>query len=191
MEIKKIIQNQPTEENPIVVENYPYGRLRTQMRYWNESIKKKGDKFCSQTKNPKTGLWNKPNRKQTYNAVNVVYEEAETGYIRYFGLRASTSAESYKKFVEMAGNVKFNPLQEEQLKIVRAYIKAYEGVTWEIRKEQFRHKETGEIVTEIPLMQINEYEKVTDEEHDEREKKTQDNINKSVGYHYHTDEGTL
>jgi len=190
MEIKKIIEIQPTEENPIVVKNYPYGRLRTLMRYWVESVRKKGDRFCAQTLNPKTQLWNKP-KKTTYSAVIVVYEEAETGYTRHFGLGFSTSAESYKKFVEMAGNVKFNTIQEEQMKILRSYIKAYEGVTWEIRKEQFRHKETGEIVTEIPLMQLNEYEKVTDEEHDERESKTQDNINKSVAMEYHNDQGSL
>jgi len=120
----------------------------------------------------------------------VAYRDEE-GHATYNGLHRSTDAEDYKKFMEFVGDLQLNELQNHELKVLRAYIKAYEGVTWEIRKEKFRHKETGEIVTEIPLMQINEYEKVTDEEHDERESKTQDNINKSVAMEYHNDQGSL
>lgn len=191
MEIKKIIQKQPTKENPIVVENYPYGRLRTQIRYYVESVKKKGDRFFSQTLNPKTNLWNKPKNQTTYHAVIVVCEEKETGYIKYLGLRMSTDVEAYKEFTERAGNVKFNPLQLEQMKILRAYIKAYFGVSFEIRKTQFKHKETGEIVEQVPIMEMSQYEKVTDEEHDEQQKKVQDSINKSVAMEYENDKGTL
>tara|TARA_R100001463_G_scaffold36148_2_gene78245 strand:- start:2802 stop:2936 length:135 start_codon:yes stop_codon:yes gene_type:complete len=31
---------------------------------------------------------------------------------------------------------------------------------WVIKPQQFRHKVTGEIVTQISLMEINQYEKV-------------------------------
>jgi len=43
------------------VEDYPYGfRLRTCIRYWVETKKGHGQRMVSQTKNPKTGRWNKP-----------------------------------------------------------------------------------------------------------------------------------
>lgn len=50
----KILVEQPTQENPFVVESYPYGRFRTQARFWVESVKNKGDRFVKQTLNPKT-----------------------------------------------------------------------------------------------------------------------------------------
>jgi len=31
---------------------------------------------------------------------------------------------------------------------------------WEIRSKQFRNRKTGEIVTQIPILQINDYEEV-------------------------------
>ena len=38
--MEKILEPQPTEEKPCVVENYPYGfRLRTTIRYWVETTK--------------------------------------------------------------------------------------------------------------------------------------------------------
>ena len=52
-----------TENNPLVINNYPYGfNQRTQIRYWIETTPKKGDRFCSQTLNPKNNRWNKPKK---------------------------------------------------------------------------------------------------------------------------------
>jgi hypothetical protein len=50
-----------SEATAYVVADYPYGGLRTQIRYWLEGPKpKKGWRFVSQTLNPKTGKWNAP-----------------------------------------------------------------------------------------------------------------------------------
>src|SRR4030042_7007253 len=70
MEIK-ILDKQPTEQEPFLVENYPYGyTLRTKIRYWAETTTR-GQRFVSQTLNPKTGLWNKP-KKSTYSQIVLI-----------------------------------------------------------------------------------------------------------------------
>jgi len=68
-------------------ENYPYGfRLRTQIRYWLETKKGHGQRFVSQTLNPKTGKWNaaKPG---TYSVILVMVED-ESGHISTESLRS-------------------------------------------------------------------------------------------------------
>jgi len=59
------------------VEDYPYGfRLRTVIRYWVETKKKHGQRMVSQTKNPKTGRWNKP-KPSTYAPVIIMALDEE------------------------------------------------------------------------------------------------------------------
>ncbi len=179
---ENILKIQPTEKNPVIVEDYPYGWKRTKIKYWVESIKKKGDRFCSQTLNPKTNLWNNP-KKSTYNAVNIVYKN-EKGHITYYGYHRSTDEESYNKFMEFVGDTELNELQKEELKILRAVIKTYKNVNFEIRKRQFKHKITGEIVEQVPLMSVKDYEEVTEEEQEEEQKKNNLAIRKSVVINY-------
>jgi len=153
------------EENALIVENYPYGYKRTKIRYWIESVKKKGDRFCSQTLNPKTNKWNKP-KKSIYNAVMVLYKD-EKDYIQYLGLYRSTSKEDYLNFIKKVGNYEFNDLQKEELKILRAYIKTYENVSFEIvnttnqtkEEKEKREKEQKEIEESIKKQVILNYYK--------------------------------
>ena len=186
---KEIIKPQPNEKNPIIVDNYPYGFKRTKIRYWVESVKKKGDRFVSQTLNPKTNLWNKP-KKSTYQGVIVVFKN-EKGYITYNGLYWGTDKEEYQKFINFFGDLELNELQKEQLRVIRAYIKGYENVTFKIKKTEFRNKHTGEIKTQIGLMDLNDYEKIENEEEKEEQKQIKEQINKTIAYNYHKDKGVL
>ena len=52
--MNNILEIQPTEENPFIVDSYPYGRLRCICKFWIESVKGKGDRWVKQTQNPKT-----------------------------------------------------------------------------------------------------------------------------------------
>lgn len=54
-----------SEANPHIVPDYPYGRLRCQIRFWVEYSPNKGFRLVSQTQNPKTNQWNSP-KKGTY-----------------------------------------------------------------------------------------------------------------------------
>ncbi len=165
---KTILNPQPTENAPVVVDNYPYGRHRTLMRYWVESVKKKGDRFVSQTLNPSTKQWNKP-KKATYNAVNVVYRDESNGHISYFALCRTTEVKSYKKFIDFIGDLELNELQKEELKVLRAYIKTYEGVTFSCR--------------EVSSEETEEERKA----HEEKQNEIQKTINKAVSFTYHND----
>ena len=187
--MNQIIKQQPTEKNPIVVDNYPYGFKRTQIRYWVESVKNKGDRFVSQTLNPKTQLWNKP-KKSTYNAVDIVYRN-EKGYITYYGLYRSTSKEDHQKFIDFIGDLEINDLQKEELKILRSYIKTYENVSFECKAVEYRNKETGEIKTQIGLFELNKYEKVENEEKDQEQEEIKLRLKKTIVYNYNHDEGGL
>ena len=55
-------------ENSFEQDGYPYGRYRTKIRHWIEYKPSSGERWLSQTMDPKTGKWNKP-RASTYSDV--------------------------------------------------------------------------------------------------------------------------
>ena len=57
---KKPLYGHDKMDNACVVDDYPYGSLRTKIRFWLEKSPSKGFRFVSQTLNPKTGKWNAP-----------------------------------------------------------------------------------------------------------------------------------
>ena len=84
------------EATAYVVEDYPYGfRLRTRIRYWIETAAP-GDRLCSQTLNPKTGLWNKP-KKSTYTGVGILALDPD-GHVSWTGIRENTPMEAIESF---------------------------------------------------------------------------------------------
>ncbi len=166
----EIIKEKYTEENPYIIKSYPYGRLRCKMRVWVESVKNKGDRYCTQTENPKTFVWNKP-KKSTYTGVMVLYFDDDR-HITYLGLYPSTNAEEYKNFIEKIGDYDFNDLQKERLKMIRAYIKTYENVSFKC---------------EINPQRTEEEQK----QHDREQEEAQNKINQSLNYNYQKDEEVL
>jgi len=182
--MKTIIKPQPTENNPVVVDNYPYGYKKTQCRFWVESVKNKGDRFVKQTLNPKTGEWNKP-KKSTYSPVMIAFKDAE-GKTTYRGLSSIIGKEDYDKFAEFVktNEVELNDLQKDMLKYAYAFTKTYENVTITCKPVEYKNKATGEIVTSMVLGDGNEYERVDAEEHDKKQKEVEEKINQTIGYHY-------
>ena len=148
------------EDNAFIVHNYPYGSKRTDIKYWIESTKR-GDRFVSMTLNPKTNQWNKP-KKTTYNAVMIMTQEEKEDktFISYTGLYPTTDREEIIMFCDKIKDIELNSLQTEQLKVLKAYSKAYENVTYSIRD--------GE----------------TTPEKEKEQEDIQKDINKSVGHHY-------
>jgi hypothetical protein len=128
-----LITGHTSEETALHVEDYPYGRtVRTTIRYWIESVPRKGDRFCSQTLNPKTGRWNKP-KKSTYSDVMFLYREADTGYIKHTGLTTWAKPEVIQEWVEKADLL--NETQRGRLAYVIGMNKAMEKVTWSVDSE--------------------------------------------------------
>ena len=103
------ITGHTNEDNAKVVNDYPYGRHRTKIRYWIES-NQRGDRFVSQTLKPFTDHWNNP-RKSTYSDVMVMTED-ERGYISYIQYSvAYTDEKSLLNFVDKVKDVKLNSFQ--------------------------------------------------------------------------------
>lgn len=162
------MKHQPTEEIPYIVSDYPYGFKKCICKFWIESNEKRGDRWVKQTQNPKTLVWNKP-KKSTYSGVIVAYIDEE-GHATYKSLYTGTDAQAYKDFVEWCGDIEFNKIQLDRLKYIRAVIKTYSGVTFSI---------CGSMTEEER------------EEHEKKQKETQDNINRRVANNYRTDGGNL
>lgn len=123
-----------SEDNALLVEDYPRGfRLRTQIRYWIESTKN-GDRFVAQTKNPKTGAWCKP-KKTTYSDVMVMTRKKDTGHIKYYGWStAYTNLKSLEIFLDFTKDYKFNDLQKEQIRKGKVIYKVRDHITFEIKE---------------------------------------------------------
>lgn len=72
MTIIKQLIGHTSEDTAYLVADYPYGyTTRTSIRYWVETKGKHGQRFVSQTLNPKTGKWNKA-KASTYRPVIVI-----------------------------------------------------------------------------------------------------------------------
>lgn len=78
MNNRQYIYGHTSPETAYVVDDYPWGfRLRTTIRYWIESKPGKvgGQRFMSQTINPKTGLWCKPKAGIYYEVIVLYLDE--------------------------------------------------------------------------------------------------------------------
>jgi len=83
---KTIINNATCFDTGVEVDNYPWGyTLKTKRRYWVETKKGKGQRFCYATLNPKNGKWCKP-KCSTYESIILITKDLNTGYISSVGL---------------------------------------------------------------------------------------------------------
>jgi hypothetical protein len=115
--MKKIIYGSTSPETAVVVNNYPWGfKLKTSQRYWIETTKH-GDRFVTQTLNPKTNAWCNP-KKSTYSAVLVMTTENKDDktFVHHIGLSLGYSnAEQVATFETQIDKSKLN---ESQLKMI-------------------------------------------------------------------------
>lgn len=105
----EIIYGHTDENTAYVVDDYPYGRDRTLMRYWLEYKKNRGYRFVSQTLNPKTKRWNNPHA-STYDTYLLMLRLFSDGHIH------STRPISY------------SPL--DTIRHIRAYGQSYRPEVW-------------------------------------------------------------
>lgn len=113
-----------------VVDDYPYGfRLRTQIRYWIETTKN-GQRFVSQTMNPKTGAWNKP-KASTYDDVKVLTLDESNGHIHSDSLRFNDSEEKIAEY-ETRHATALDERAHKVIKHIRAHNAAMSKITWTV-----------------------------------------------------------
>ena len=130
------------EDSAYYVEDYPYGyRLRTTIRYWLETDAKHGDRFCSQTLNPKTARWNKA-KKSTYCLVGAMYLDAEN-HVTWTGLNHWTRAEVVDEFLAVT-RPHLSDRQLAKVAEIRGVQAAYKDVTFSIHEGTFTEEEKAE-----------------------------------------------
>ena len=132
MNILKPLQGFDSEEKAYLVNDYPYGfRLRTQIRYWIETKKGFGQRFCSQTRNPKFPggeIWNKPKNGIYHTVIGMGLDEKN--YVTYTTLSSGgwSKEEQIQEFEKM-----FSPLTEYQTKAI-AYIRQTNKLNTEVEQ---------------------------------------------------------
>lgn len=130
------------EATALVIDDYPYGfRLRTQIRYWIETTKN-GDRFVSQTLNPKTDRWNKP-KKSIYAEVMAMYRDPNTGYISHVGLTPYSNDDAIAYFKSIAEQ-RLSAAQIKKLAILIAAHKVMSKVSWSVEIDRSTPEERAE-----------------------------------------------
>lgn len=120
------------EETAYYVDDYPYGyRLRTTIRYWLETSPKHGDRFVSQTLNPKTGRWNKP-KKSTYLLAAAMYLD-DQGHVTWTGVGQWAEDANLEHFLTVC-RPHLNDAQIAQIASIKGWKAAMEGVTFTVRE---------------------------------------------------------
>lgn len=102
---REYLLNHTNETNAFINENYPYGRLRTERRVWIETDPKgkKGDRFVTQTKNPKNGRWNKP-KKSTYQSLGFLFLD-EKKHIHWTAVNIYSDKKKIEYIAQAVGGV--------------------------------------------------------------------------------------
>jgi hypothetical protein len=104
-------------ETALVQDGYPYGRLRTQRRAWMEHKPNKGYRFVTQTKDPKTGRWNKPHA-GTYSEFAVLYLDTRDNHVHARGSSPGDYVENIKKFFDLFYDAPIKMIKEYLLYLI-------------------------------------------------------------------------
>ncbi len=138
-----IIHGHTDEESAYIVDDYPYGRSRTEKRYWIESVPKRGDRLCTQTLNPKTGRWNKP-KKGTYSPALALYlEEQDDGrmFVKHFGLGLWRTEADAETFIEQVGADNLNDCQRVELAKTIGMARVMKHVTFTVHEGEYTEED--------------------------------------------------
>lgn len=115
------------ENTAYLVEDYPYGfKLRTKIRYWIESRKGYGQRFVSQTMNPKTGRWNKA-KAGTYSNIIVMGLDEDTDFVTFKSLGYWHDEKSIRDF---ASKYVLDQFQIDAAKYLTAAARVSEKIEW-------------------------------------------------------------
>lgn len=168
----KLLQGHNSKETAYVIDDYPYGfKLRTKIRYWVESVKSKGDRFCSQTLNPKTNNWNKE-KKSTYSDI-ILLKLEDNGYIGFIEYSVVyTEQKDLDSFLEKVkkDSIELNTLQKEQIIVAKAILKTRDNITCSVvettswTKEEIEAHKIKEDETKKQLKQIFAYNLIKEKE---------------------------
>ena len=120
---KQPLYGHTSEASAYLVADYPYGFVqRTQIRYWLEEKSKKGWRLVSQTKNPKTGAWNKPKASTYADWGAAMYLDGD-GHVQWEGVGPYTNDQKILAFVRT-----FPGAKSELTKVAPAKLRHLRGL---------------------------------------------------------------
>jgi len=173
------------QTKPVLINGYPYGRLRTQVKYWIES-NNYGECLVFQSQNPKTLVWNKP-KKSCYVDLGFMVID-EQGHITTISLNYNDGESKNKAFESL-----FLQHMSKKQKIIFCKISGYtetmKDVTFSVRARLYKHRETGEIMESVNIFDLNKVDECDENgnlinkvEEEQKEKQYKETINKSINY---------
>jgi hypothetical protein len=95
-----------SEETARLVNDYPYGNKRCQIKFWIEE-NNRGFRFVSQTENPKTLRWNNP-RHGTYCLMGMAMFIDDKGHVNHKALTEYSSVDEILTFLQDFPNARVN-----------------------------------------------------------------------------------
>lgn len=116
---RELLFGHTSQDTALVCDDYPYGfRLRCKIRYWIETDVRHGDRFVSQTTNPKVAgeRWNKP-KPSTYTEVMAMVR-GDDGHISRVSVGTWPDLEWVQRFEAAVGD-NLNPAQRVRLSVCR------------------------------------------------------------------------
>lgn len=121
--MRTLMLGHTSAETAFVQPDYPYGfELRCQRRCWIETKSGHGQRFVTQTSNPKKAglVWNKP-KASTYSTICVMVLNSENGHVEQTGLHLYTYLETIETFVAEFGEqaLSTDPWIRDALKVMR------------------------------------------------------------------------
>lgn len=179
---RKYLYTHTTPETAYVVEGYPWGfRLKTTIRYWVESkdAKNGGQRFVSQTINPKTGKWCAP-KPTTYSPITIMFLD-EKNHVSYECLRFNDDENRVKRFKEIHFDF-MSDFQKHALCEIMAYTTVMKNVTFTVTPSKY-----GSVSLTSRNPEDIEKRKLLVAEQEIREKEaveTYEKINKAICHHY-------
>ena len=177
---RKYLYQHISQETARVVEDYPWGfRLRTTIRYWIETKKAKngGQRFGSQTINPKTGKWCAP-KYSTYSPLMVMFLD-ENDHVKWTGLDHNSGEERILKFKETHLS-NLSEYQKETLKEIMAFDEVMKHVTFEVKPSGYG---MVSLLSNDPEQVEKRKQMLKEcEEREEREKESLRQINRAIGH---------
>lgn len=126
--VSQVLTGHTSPDTAYVVSDYPYGfRLRTSIRYWVETKKGHGQRFVSQTLNPKSGRWNSP-KASTYASIIVMFIGSD-GHVHHDGLSDYANEHEIDIFENTFADALTENREREVLRYFRARRRAEKRVT--------------------------------------------------------------
>lgn len=179
---RKYLYEHTSQENAFMVNDYPWGfRLRTTIRYWIETSKAKngGQRFGSQTINPKTGKWCAP-KYSTYSPIMVMFLD-ENEHVKYCVCRHHDGLEYINKFKETHLS-HLTDFQKERLKEMIAFENVMQHVTFEVKASPIGpvslfSKDPEEVEKRKQLLKESE-------DREEQQAKAYARINRAIAHEY-------